>query len=56
MRARNLDGFLLFSKDSHLSVCMSHKDARVKFISGFEGDNGACFVTNEDAVIWTDGW
>ena len=30
-------------------------DERVSFISGFTGSNASCLITQEEALLWTDG-
>jgi Xaa-Pro aminopeptidase len=30
-------------------------DERVKYISGFSGSNGLCLITQDKALMWTDG-
>jgi Xaa-Pro aminopeptidase len=41
--------------DSHQSEYLAPCDERIAFISGFNGSNGICLVTEEDALMWTDG-
>ena len=34
---------------------MADCDERIKFISGFSGSNGLCVITQDHALMWTDG-
>ena len=42
---------IIFKQSEYLSAC----DERIEFISGFSGLNGVCVVTQEHALMWTDG-
>lgn len=41
--------------DAHNSEYIAECDERIEFISGFSGSNGICVVTNDQALMWTDG-
>lgn len=41
--------------DAHQSEYLAPGDERIAFISGFTGSNGLCLVTDEQALMWTDG-
>jgi len=61
MKAARLTAFILFHGDAHQSEYVAPCDERIAFVSGFNGSNGICVVTqNEDeskevALMWTDG-
>ncbi|KJH47169.1 peptidase, M24 family [Dictyocaulus viviparus] len=50
-----IKGYLLPSTDAHQNEYLSDYDFRVKFLTGFTGSNAYVAVTNEKAVLWTDG-
>ncbi|KAJ1345983.1 hypothetical protein KIN20_000637 [Parelaphostrongylus tenuis] len=50
-----IKGYLLPSTDAHQSEYLADHDFRVKFLTGFTGSNAYVAVTNEKAVLWTDG-
>jgi len=54
MVENEIDAFVLFHDDSHMSEYIAPCDERIAFISGFCGSNAACVVTQEEALMWTD--
>ncbi|VDM68661.1 unnamed protein product [Strongylus vulgaris] len=50
-----IKAYLLPSTDAHQSEYLAEHDFRVKFLTGFTGSNAYVAVTNEKAVLWTDG-
>lgn len=50
-----IKAYLLPSTDAHQSEYLSDYDFRVKFLTGFTGSNATVAVTNQKAVLWTDG-
>ncbi|XGW19703.1 hypothetical protein V3C99_003501 [Haemonchus contortus] len=50
-----IKAYLLPSTDAHQSEYLADHDFRVKFLTGFTGSNAYVAVTNDKAVLWTDG-
>ncbi|KAE9414059.1 hypothetical protein Angca_006720 [Angiostrongylus cantonensis] len=50
-----IKAYLLPSTDAHQNEYLADHDFRVKFLTGFTGSNAYVAVTNEKAVLWTDG-
>ncbi|TNV80867.1 hypothetical protein FGO68_gene9209 [Halteria grandinella] len=50
-----LTAYLVFHNDAHTSEYLAKCDERVHFISGFSGSSGLCVITNDKALMWTDG-
>jgi Xaa-Pro aminopeptidase len=50
-----LSAYIITSSDAHGSEYLSEKDQRRKFISGFSGSAGTAVVTEQAALLWTDG-
>ncbi|KAL6728989.1 hypothetical protein Aduo_000085 [Ancylostoma duodenale] len=50
-----IKAYLLPSTDAHQSEYLAEHDFRVKFLTGFTGSNAYVAVTNQKAVLWTDG-
>ena len=55
MKSHGVDGYLIPLTDPHKSEYISPRDQRAKFISGFGGTSGLGFVTQDRAMMWTDG-
>ena len=55
MRAENVDAFIVFSADPHMSEYMPKEWQERKWLTGFTGSAGFAVVTLEDAALWTDG-
>ncbi|PVU87295.1 hypothetical protein BB559_002155 [Furculomyces boomerangus] len=51
----NIDAYIVPSEDAHQSEYIANCDKRRAFISGFAGSFGAAVVTQESAVLITDG-
>ncbi|PWA00803.1 hypothetical protein BB558_003136, partial [Smittium angustum] len=51
----NIDAYIVPSEDAHQSEYIGNCDKRRAFISGFAGSFGAAVVTQESAVLITDG-
>ena len=45
IKAKNLDAFVLFHGDAHMSEYLAPCDERIAYISGFTGSNGHCVVS-----------
>ena len=50
-----IDAFIVGSADAHFSEYVSDSEARREFISGFTGSAGTALVTQDHALLWTDG-
>ncbi|CAH0552784.1 unnamed protein product [Brassicogethes aeneus] len=50
-----IDAYIVFSGDEHQSVDCDEYDRRREYISGFSGSYGDAIITQEKAVLWTDG-
>lgn len=55
LQRENLYGYIVPTSDSHNSEYVSAADERRKWISGFSGSAGTALVTQDDALLWTDG-
>ena len=60
MKNLKIDGkavqaYIIPSSDAHGSEYLSEKDKRRQFISGFTGSAGTALVTQDNALLWTDG-
>ena len=55
MKEKAVDAYVVFHMDPHNSEYIAAHDERVKFISGFSGSNGLCVITQDKALMWTDG-
>ncbi|XP_051169739.1 xaa-Pro aminopeptidase ApepP-like [Leptopilina boulardi] len=52
---KGIQAFILNYGDSHQSEYLTDRDKRLSFLSGFTGSRGTIIVTNEKALLWTDG-
>jgi Xaa-Pro aminopeptidase len=55
MQVVGIDAFLVPSGDPHLSEYVHPHYERRSFISGFTGSAGVALVTQDSAMLWTDG-
>ncbi|KAK4525860.1 hypothetical protein GAYE_SCF17G3769 [Galdieria yellowstonensis] len=55
MKDLQLDAFIIPSEDAHQSEYVANCDQRRQFISGFTGSAGLAVVTQQEALLWTDG-
>mmetsp|Transcript_11348 Transcript_11348/g.11432 ORF Transcript_11348/g.11432 Transcript_11348/m.11432 type:complete len:595 (+) Transcript_11348:6-1790(+) len=55
MQEENIQAYFLPNNDFHNSEYLGHHDKRMIFISGFKGSNGQIVITQEQALLWTDG-
>jgi len=55
MKSHNYDCYIIPHSDQHDNEYISEVDERIKFISNFSGDNGIGLVTQDIALMWTDG-
>lgn len=54
MKNQNLQAYLIFGTDPHLSEYLPERWQTRSFISGFTGSAGMVIVTPEKAALWTD--
>ncbi|XP_055371615.1 LOW QUALITY PROTEIN: xaa-Pro aminopeptidase ApepP-like [Condylostylus longicornis] len=52
---KNIVAYIIPSDDAHNSEYICPHDERRAFISGFNGSAGTAVVTNDKALLWTDG-
>jgi hypothetical protein len=50
-----LQAFLVDTADAHQSEYVSAANMRRAFLTGFTGSNGTALVTEDKALMWTDG-
>lgn len=50
-----INAYIIPSDDSHQSEYISPADERRSFVSGFDGSAGTAIVTENEALLWTDG-
>jgi len=55
MQKKNIDAFVVFSADPHMSEYLPEEWKERAWISGFSGSAGFVVVTKEKAGLWTDG-
>ncbi|OEH80571.1 putative X-prolyl aminopeptidase [Cyclospora cayetanensis] len=55
MHEHQLDAWLVDDADAHGSEIPSPAFARRSFLSSFDGSNGLALLTQQDALLWTDG-
>ena len=55
MKDRGIDAYIVNTADPHQSEYVAdHYKGRV-WISGFTGSAGTVVITQEEAILWTDG-
>ncbi|MGC4128700.1 MAG: aminopeptidase P family protein [Bergeyella sp.] len=55
MQKNNIDAFIVFSADPHMSEYLPEEWQERKWISGFTGSAGFVVFTKDKAGLWTDG-
>lgn len=55
MKEKNIDFYLVPSKDPHGSEYIPDYYKEREFVTGFTGSQGTAVITNKDAYLWTDG-
>ncbi|KAK9874996.1 hypothetical protein WA026_005809 [Henosepilachna vigintioctopunctata] len=50
-----IDAYIITSDDEHQTEFVSEYDRRREYITGFSGSHGTAIVTQNKAVLWTDG-
>lgn len=54
MKEEGLEMLVINHQDCHGSEYLAPVDERIAYISHFEGSNGLCVVSEEEALLWTD--
>ncbi|UOE39980.1 aminopeptidase P family protein [Chryseobacterium suipulveris] len=55
MSENNIDAFIVFSADPHMSEYLPDEWQERSWLSGFTGSAGFVVVTKNNAALWTDG-
>lgn len=55
MAENNIDAFIVFSADPHMSEYLPEEWQERTWLSGFTGSAGFVVITKENAALWTDG-
>jgi Xaa-Pro aminopeptidase len=55
LKADSIDCFYIGSGDAHLSEYIPESEGRRQAVSQFTGSAGTCLVTQNKALLWTDG-
>lgn len=55
MKQNNMDAFVVFSADPHMSEYLPTEWQERKWLTGFTGSAGWAVVTPTEAAVWTDG-
>lgn len=55
MKEQNINAFIIFSADPHMSEYLPKEWQERKWLSGFTGSAGFVVITQEQAALWTDG-
>ncbi|XP_050424258.1 xaa-Pro aminopeptidase ApepP isoform X2 [Adelges cooleyi] len=50
-----LNGYIVLSEDAHQNEYIAASDGRRAFITGFNGSAGLALITQNEALLWTDG-
>ncbi len=54
MTDNNIDWFIVFSQDEHLSEYTHDSDRYIRALSSFTGSAGTLLVSGDEAYLWTD--
>lgn len=55
MQEQNIDAFVVFSADPHMSEYLPEEWQERSWLSGFTGSAGFVVITKNNAALWTDG-
>eukprot|EP01111_Echinosteliopsis_oligospora_P017251 TRINITY_DN7409_c0_g2_i1.p1 TRINITY_DN7409_c0_g2~~TRINITY_DN7409_c0_g2_i1.p1 ORF type:complete len:434 (-),score=125.21 TRINITY_DN7409_c0_g2_i1:483-1679(-) len=55
MKEQHIDAYVVPTEDPHQSEYVAEFEHRREFISGFTGSAGTAVVTQQEALLWTDG-
>ncbi|XP_053678309.1 xaa-Pro aminopeptidase ApepP [Anopheles nili] len=51
----SINAYIIPSNDAHQSEYLAARDERRAYVSGFDGSAGTAVVTEQEALLWTDG-
>ena len=54
LKKDKLDGIIINHEDCHGSEYLAKSDEGIEFVSNFSGSNGVCFISIDEAILWTD--
>lgn len=52
---KGIQAYIVTSNHAHMTEYVPARDKRREFISGFKGSSGTVVVTQDKALLWTDG-
>ena len=55
MTVAGINVYVLPRTDEHQSEYLCPCDERVSFLSGFTGSNAIALISQDEALLWTDG-
>lgn len=55
MAEYRLDGYIVTNADPHFSEYLPEHYKEIRWLTGFTGSNALVFITNNEALMWTDG-
>ncbi|WP_202386513.1 aminopeptidase P family N-terminal domain-containing protein, partial [Escherichia coli] len=55
MHSNNIDAFIVYSADPHMSEYLPQEWQERSWLSGFTGSAGFVVITKDKAGLWTDG-
>ncbi|XP_024224252.1 xaa-Pro aminopeptidase ApepP isoform X1 [Bombus impatiens] len=55
LKGKGIQALVVSSDDAHQSEYLREYDKRIRFISGFTGSFGTAIITQNKAILWTDG-
>ncbi|XP_059050316.1 xaa-Pro aminopeptidase ApepP-like [Achroia grisella] len=55
LKSYNVTAYIVPTSDAHGSSSLSPADARREWLSGLSGSSGTLVVTDNEALLWTDG-
>lgn len=55
MAEYRLDGYIITNSDPHFSEYLPEHYKEIRWLTGFTGSNALVLVTNNEALMWTDG-
>lgn len=55
LKGKGIQALVVSSDDAHQSEYLREYDERIRFISGFTGSFGTAIITQNKAILWTDG-
>lgn len=55
LKAHDIDAYIIPTDDAHGSEYPSRSDARREYMTEFTGSAGTAVITQDEALLWTDG-